>query len=167
MLSIEELDELLEDIRIRVLEANRRGTLKQLLQDMGMQDILRPTSTFESYREGKIVVIGDSEVKEDMLRSIAGKAGIDKNRLEFCLEYSETQKYNYKKLQYAPQYRVVLFGPVPHSVTGKGDSSSVITEMESQDAYPRVVRLCSNKTMKITKSNFKAAIEDLVEERYI
>lgn len=167
MLSIEELDELLEDIRIRVLEANRRGTLKQLLQDMGMQDLLQPTSTFESYREGKIVVIGDSEVKEDRLRSIAGKAGIDKNRLEFCLEYGEAQKYNYKKLQYAPQCRVVLFGAVPHSSTGKGDSSSVIAEMESNDTYPRVERLWSNNTMKITKSNFKAVIEKLVAEQYI
>lgn len=167
MLDIDELEELLDGIRIRVLEANRRGTLEELLTKMGMCDLIKPVSEFESYRDGKIVVIGASEAKEDVLTSIARKVGIDKAHFEFCLDYHEAQKYNYRKLQYASQYRVVLFGAVPHSAVGKRDGSSIITEMESCNGYPRIERLWSNGAMKITKSNFKAMLEKLLTEQYI
>ncbi len=167
MLDIIQLEELLDDIRIRVLEANRRGTLEDLLETMGMSDLLEPQNTYETYSDGKIVVIGGSEVKEDILRGIAAKAGVDKNRLEFCLDYQAAQKYNYSKLYYAPQYRVVMFGSVPHSTAGTNNSGSVIAEMENKEGYPRVVRLMSGDNLKLTKSNFKKAIEGLVNEGYI
>ena len=167
MLDSVQLEELLDDIRIRVIEANRRGELEALLERMGMVDLLEPEDKYETYRDGRIVVIGGSEVKEDLLRTIAGKAGVDKNRFEFCLDYNEAKRYNYSKLYYAPQYRVVMFGAVPHSTTGTGDSRSVIAEMENKEGYPRVVRLVAGDQLKLTKSNFKQAVETLVAEGYI
>ena len=167
MLDAIQLEELLDDIRIRILEANRRGTLADLLDALGMSDLLATEEKYETYSDGKIVVIGGSEVKEDVLKVIAGKAGLDKSRLEFCLDYDAAQKYNYSKLYYAPQYRVVLFGAVPHSSSGKGHSGSVIAEMENKEGYPRVIRLMAGDQLKLTKSNFKQAIEGLVAEGYI
>ena len=167
MLDTSQLEELLDDIRIRIIEANRRGTLEELLEKMGMSDLLEPEDKYETYSNGKIVVIGASDVKEDVLRTIAGKAGVDRNRLEFCLDYNDAQKYNYKKLYYAPQYRVVMFGAVPHSTIGTGDSGSLIAEMEHTKGYPRVIRLTAGDRLKITKSNFKKSIEGLVREEYI
>ena len=54
-------------------------------------------------------------------------------------------------------YRVVLFGPIPHSTSGKNDSSSVIAEMTSKEGYPRVEILSGSNELKITKSGFRKA----------
>ncbi len=75
--------------------------------------------------------------------------------------------FDARKMQYAPQYRIILFGPTPHSGYGKGDSSSIITELESSEAYPRVERLISGNELKITKSNFREKLQQLTEEDYI
>lgn len=168
VLDIIELEDLLDEITHRVTEANRNGTLEEILTALGMEDLIEQETFFESYKDGKIVVIGGGELKEDQLKMIAGKLGIDKRRIECCLDYEAAQKYNYNKLQYNSSYRVVLFGAVPHSSTGKGDSSSVVAEMEAHPSiYPRVARLTSNSALKITKSNFKEALANLLDEGYI
>lgn len=162
------LRELPDKITNALTTANRTGRLEELFELLNMTDLLRPTETLKTYKDGKIIVIGDAEVKEETLKAIAKSFNIDKERLEFCLDYEKAQKYDYRKLQYASLYRVVLFGPVPHSSTGKGDSSSVIADMEKrQDCYPRVVRLGNNLDLKITKSSFKKALAELKEENYI
>ena len=171
VLSANELEILMEDIIHEITEkvtfANRTDTLKELLAKWDLARLIKEEPAFESYSDGTIVVIGQSEVKESELRTIAKKAGV-KNEFEFCLGYYENQKYNYRKLMYAPTYRVVMFGPIPHSTTGKGNSSSVIAEMESKpDMYPRVVRLGREDELKITKSGFKKAIYQLLDEGYI
>ena len=167
MLDIEEIDELLDKIKDIVLEANRRRDLEQLLEKIGLQEYAQSPNQYDSYKNGKIVVIGESEIKPNVLLAVAKELGINKERFELCLDYESAQKYQYKKLQYCPSYRVVMFGPVPHSSKGKLDSSSTITEMESNDGYPRVVRLTSNNSMKITKTNFKEAVSKLLAENYI
>lgn len=168
MLGIEELEELLDEIRIKVTIANRDGSLPDLLKKLGIENtIQQPSPRFESYRSGKIVVIGENTVKESVLKKIAEDLGLDKNRFEFCLDYSEAQKYPYKKLQYSEKYRVVLVGAVPHSANCKGDSGSIIAEMENGDGYPRVERLCSSNELKITKSNFRETLQRLIDENYI
>lgn len=168
MLDVAELDELLEEIQKRVIEANRRDTLNELLECLGMSDLAKPVAPqFESYKDGKIVVIGQSEVKEDVLKVVAGKAGLNKNRFEFCLDYEEAKSYNYRKLQYSPIYRVILFGPVPHKTEGTADSSSVISEVENNEGYPKVVRIMAGNQLKITKTSFKQALDQLLDDGYI
>ncbi len=167
MLDYVELEELLDEIREKVTLANRTGNLDSILRALGMENWLKPAEGFESYKDGKIVVIGQTSVKEEELRIVAKKAGIGSSRFEFCLEYEATKTFQYSKLQYAPQYRVVLVGPIPHSSTGKADSSSVISKLESAEGYPRVVRLTNGKELKITKSNFKQALSALITENYI
>ena len=61
-------------------------------------------------------------------------------------------------MQYASNYSLVLFGPVPHSAKGKGDSESIIAEIEKQNGYPPVIRLEAGNELKITKNNFKKAL---------
>ena len=175
MLSIEELSELedtimevLPDKRTQILSrANRNGELEELLKLLGLSDLLGSEKHFETYKDGKIVVVGGTEVEEAVLTSIGKQLGIDKKRFEFCLDYEDVQKYDFRKMQYAPQYRVVLFGPTPHSGHGKGDSGSIIAEIEKSDAYPRVERLMSGQELKITKSNFRETLQKLIDEDYI
>lgn len=174
-MSIEELSEL-EDAIMEVLSdkitqiisrANRTGQLDDLLKLLGLSDLIGGGNRFDTYKDGKIVVIGATEVKEEVLGSIGKEFGIDKKRFEFCLDYKDAKKYDFRKMQYAPQYRVVLVGPMPHSGQGKGDSGSIIAEIEKSDAYPRVERLMAGQDLKITKSNFREMLQKLIDEQYI
>ncbi len=164
---IEELEEILEEIYAKVMEANRRDELDDLLVKWGFDDITTPAPIFESFKGGKIVVLGQSEVKESVLLAIANSLGIEKSRFEFCLDYDLVKKYNFRKLCCAPQYRVVLVGPMPHKTAGTGDSSSAIAEMEANRDYPRVVRLSGSNALKITKNSFRDALQTLIAEEYI
>lgn len=174
-LTIEELSDLEDKILMKLPEKitavlsklNRSGGLEEFLNTLDMADLLETQQEIYSYKDGKIVVIGGSEVKEEILLSIAKKLGLDKSRFEFCLDYKQIQKYDFKKMQYAPQYRVVLFGPSPHSGHGKGDSGSILAEVEKSPTYPRVERLVSGNELKITKSNFREMLKRLIEEEYI
>ena len=167
MLSVEELEELLDEISKRITLANRNGTLDELLGRLGMHDLVEPRSVYGD-KKGRIVVLGESSVDEKYLQITAGKLGLDKQRFEFCLDYDVLQKYNYRKLQYSDNYRLIMVGPMPHSAREKGDSSSIIAEMELHpEIYPRVVRLGADGHLKISKSDFKQKLEQLVREGYI
>lgn len=167
LLGIDEIEELLDEIRVRVLRANREGTLDQLLASMGMHDLIEVKAQ-PGNKNGKIVIIGASDVDEKYLLITAGKLGIDKSRFEFYLDYDAIQKYNFRKLQYSDKYRLILVGPMPHSTTGKADSSSVIAEMEKcQDMYPRIIRMGSGNELKISKTGFRDVLQELLEEDYI
>lgn len=175
VLNIEELSSLEDEImsalpdRITAIlsKVNRSGKLEELLELLGMEDLLEQEQDFYSYKEGKIVVVGGANVKEEVLLSIAKSLDLDKSRFEFCLDYKQIQKFDFKKMQYAPQYRLILFGPVPHSGYGKGDSGSIIAELEKSPAYLRVERLTSGNELKIIKSNFRDMLERMIKEDYI
>lgn len=167
MLDYEELEELIETITSMITVANRSGELEQLLKGWNLDHLILGSSVYATEKSGKIVVIGESEVKENVLRGLVKKYGINVNRFEFCLDYGAAKKYPYKKLRYNTNYRLVIFGPVPHSSSGKNDSTSVIAEMKNNEGYPRVEVLSSNREVKITKSNFKKLLEQLIDENYI
>ena len=97
MLSIEELsflqEELMNQLPAKIFEIvtrlNRTGDLEQLLQLLGMQELLGKNQRIESYKDGQIVVIGASNVSETKLAYAAQSLGISKDRLEFCLDYGK------------------------------------------------------------------------------
>ena len=167
MLDWEELEEVIDKITERVTLANRSGDLDDLLIAWGFEELASGPAPYETDKDGKIVVIGASEVKENVLSGIVKTLGLEKDRFEFCLDYDKAKTYQYNKLRYNPDYRLVLFGPVPHSSTGKNDSSSVIAEMKNHEGYPRVEVLSGNNAVKITKSNFRKTLSQLVAEQYI
>lgn len=106
MLSIEALSDLEEEILARFPEqiteiltrCNRNNELSSLLKMLQMEDLLEPENRFESYKEGKIVVIGGTKVNENVLLSIAKERGLSKDRFEFCLDYESAQKYGFWKI---------------------------------------------------------------------
>ena len=55
---------------------------------------------------------------------------------------------------------------MPHSGSGKGDYSSVISAIEAEEGYPPVVRLGSNG-LKITKSDFRSKLTEMIEMKKI
>lgn len=162
----EEIEEILDEIQKRVTFANRTDELDSLLKNWGLTEFISNEED-DRYKSGKIVVIAGSEVEERILVAICKEFNIGKDRLEFCLDYDKAQTYNYKKLRYNSAYSVVLFGAVPHSATGKGGSGSVVAELESQSGYPPIKRLMAGSELKITKSNFKNMIKELIDSNII
>lgn len=167
MLSVEELMELEDSIREELNEnltaaltrMNRSGDLEVFLQLLGMEHLIRQGSGYKVLKNGKIVVVGQSDIKAKELLSIAGKLGLEKGRFELHLSYEDAKSYNFRKLQWQPTYSLVMVGPMPHSGSGKGNYSSIISALESEEGYPPVVRLGSNG-LKITKSDFKMKLEE-------
>ena len=162
-----EIEDLLDAIRERVTRANREDRLDQLLASMGMLDLIE-SQPQPGTKDGKIVVLGSSRVKEKHLLKIAEELGIDKNRFEFCLDYDSIQRYEFSKLKFPDKYSLILVGPMPHSTTGTADSSSAIAEMENrQDLYPRIVRLHAGRKLKITEHGFQKVLESMLQNNYI
>ena len=167
MLDVDELEDVIDAVIEKITYANRTGELEELLEKLNLSNLVSKQSCYEPNRKGKILVIGESEVNENILNGIIKKLGIDKSRFEFCLDYNKAKTFNYKKLQYSPNYSVVIFGPVPHSTTGKHYSSSVIAEMKNNEGYPRLRVLSGNNAIKITKTNFRNTLIELKEKEYI
>lgn len=164
---LDEIESLTSQFRLRAIKANREGTIEKFLLETGFSDLIQPPPIYSS-KDGKIVVLGASELDEEHILMTAGKFGIDKSRIEMCLDYKGLQKYNYRKLQYTDKYRLVLVGPIPHSSVGMCDSSSVIAEMEKHpEIYPRVIRLTAGDKLKITKASLKGAFGTVLSEGYI
>ena len=97
MLNVEELFELEENIKeelddhltAALSRMNRSGQLEDFLRLLGMEHLLHKESEYEVYKTGKIVVIGQSDVKPEVLLSIAKQLGLDKKRFELYLEYED------------------------------------------------------------------------------
>lgn len=121
----------------------------------------------DSCKEGKIIIFGESSIKEREIYASLESVGILKNRVELRLGYDELKHYNFNNLQYNSAYRLILVGPMPHSTMGKGDFSSTIAKMEHTDGFTKVIRLRSNEQLKITKSNLKAVVREQMEEGYL
>lgn len=171
MLDTERLEDIIDAVTEKIYLANRTGNLESLLSEWGLQDLMMEEqyssdNFYDTHKDGTIVVIGASQVKEHDLFGIVKSLGLDKDRFEFCLDYKEIESYQFCKMQYNPNYRLVIVGPMPHSTSGKGESRSTISEMEKGNGYPKVIRLGSNE-LKITKTNFKQALQEQQAIDYI
>lgn len=89
-------------------------------------------------------MIGRSDVKAEVLLSIAKSLGLSKDRFELYLDYEDGKTFDFEKAHWKPQYALIMVGPMPHSGASKGDSGSVIAKIESTEGYPPVVRLGAN-----------------------
>lgn len=174
MLDYEELYELEDSIKSELDDyltaalsrLNRSGQLSEFLQLLGMEHLLNRVSGYEVHKCGKIVVIGQSDIKPEALFSVAKQLGLDKERFELHLEYKDAKTFNFHKMQWQPKYSLVMVGPMPHNGASKGDSGSIISALEAEDGYPPVVRLGSNG-LKITKSDFKDKLTEMIEKKII
>ena len=168
-LTVYELDDLLMVVRERIESgaldaafsvANRMGELEELLRLLGMGDLA--DSDGLPSRPMKVVVLGDSEVREDKLKSIVKRNGLSSRDFEFALGYEELKHFNFAKLRDSLSYLAVMVGPMPHSTPGKRDASSAIQEMKDHpDLYPPVIELRDSNGLKITNNSFGRGLSEL------
>lgn len=174
MLSYTEIDELERTIKAELpdkllgilTKLNRTGELDSFLSMIEMTEHTLTNKEYEVYKTGKIVIIGQSDVKAEVLLSIANKLGISKDRFELLLEYNDAKKYNFNKLQWDPTYCAVLVGPMPHSGKSKGDHGSILSAIENEQGYPPVIRM-GETSLKITKSQFRKKIVELIAKKIV
>ena len=157
------LGELEEQLRKRLtnnleqilVKLNREEKLEEFLALVGMKDLLGDDS-IDRPTDGKIIVIGESEIDKDKLLGIAKQLGFTKDRFEFHLEYDEAKRYDFNKTKWSWNYSCILVGPMPHSGKAKEDFSSIIVRLENEEGFPPCIRLGTNgSNLKITKTSFR------------
>lgn len=158
--------ELKENLTGILSTLNRTGQLEKLLDLLGLSRLLQADNSYHTLRSGTIIVIGQSDVGADVLAAVAKKCGIDKKRIEFYTEYEDAKTFNFGKTQWNPNYSLIMVGPMPHSTESKGDYSSVISAIENEEGYPPVIRMGKN-TLKITKSDFREKLENVIKDQLI
>lgn len=150
---------------------NRECRLKDFLELLKRDDLVSRyydySSSFFS-RTGKIVIIGNSNAKKDVLIQIAKEYNISANRLEMCLDYEAIKTYQFNKLKYNRDYCLIFAGAMPHKTTGSGNYSSAIQNIkQNYGKYPKLIEIGNGKLDNITKSNFKTALEYVVKNGYL
>ena len=155
-------DKLLEIIT----KLNRLGNLEDFLNLIGAENLLDEDQGYRPSPSGYIVVLGASEVKDEMLISVGKKLGIDKSKFKFITSYESAKKFEIGTMQYNSNFAAVICGPMPHKCSSTGDYNSVISRLEQEGGYPPVKKL-GERELHISKSNFKKALEELIQEHKI
>lgn len=155
----------------RIMAAYDGGTLVDYLNSVDMSSLLPKEIVWDNEaKNGKIIIIGSSSVKEKDIMGLFKAKGFSKDRIVLYLGYEEFKRFHYEELQYSMDVRLILAGPMPHSTQGKGNYSSTIAMMEQTEGYPKVVRLGADSnqaSLKITKTNISRAIDEELKEHYI
>lgn len=158
------LDEELLNILITL---NRNERLFEFLELMNHTDLIgKSNNQFVATTDQVIVVLGHPNIKaEDIIKTI-NKCGIEKDRVELHLDY-HLKGFNIDSLKYSFRHSLILVGPMPHSIKGKDDYSSVITRLETENGFPPVIRLTAENSLKITKTSIKNAINSALNSGII
>jgi hypothetical protein len=153
----------------RIHKANDEGNLWKLLNRYDMQELypLDNDNEFPTNPRGKILIIGHTKVKQKDIIGCTKDLGIEKNRLEIVTDYEGIKKYKFNHIQYNPNYRLILFGPSPHSGVSKENDSSIITTIENKDGYPKIKRLTDGHALKISTTSLKEALIEEIADGYL
>lgn len=122
---------------------------------------------FETNPKGKILIIGESSLAVKHIQGVLKSLDIPKERVELVLDHKAAKSYHYSHLQYNTNYRLILMGPIPYSTEDERNSLSIITEIETQPGYPKVIKLSDNHKLKITKTSLKNALINEINSGYV
>lgn len=137
--------------------ANENGTVDELMEEYGVT--LEESALPINPRTSKILVVGELAGTKNEYIMRAKKLHIPESNIEFESNYEKLNRLNLAKLEYSDTYSDIIFGPVPHSMMGKGKDSSIITKMEKEsNKYPRVTRATANGELKLSITSFSRAI---------
>jgi len=142
---------------------NRIGEVDKFLEQIEYPSKINKPK-YNAKKTSKILIVGESEINENVIRAIFKDVGISRDRIETVLGYEKANKYDFINIQWNDKYGAILLGPIAHCTTSKANASSTISEIENCEGYPPIRRLISNKVLKITKSNLKTTLNLLIEE---
>lgn len=146
----------------RIIGSRSYAELKAYLELIDLEELVPTIDNFEP--NGDVYILGDLKIRDNDISGIFKELSIDAERVKIIKGYDELKNQNFNKFQYDSSIRLILVGPMPHSMKGKGRYSSMITRMETEDGFPRVVRLGTEGTLRVTKSNLKKALSKEIQE---
>ncbi|MCJ7603916.1 MAG: MGMT family protein [Desulfobulbaceae bacterium] len=108
-----------------------------------------------------ILIIGASQIGKQVIRDIAQECGVDKNDLEFKLDYIRNT-FDINRLQNNSTYRCVFVGPNAHKMTGLDGYNNLIARLREDEGFPPYFELRTMAgELRITKESVKKAFSDL------
>ena len=142
--------------------AQENGTLDEFIEKYG---IVTEKFDIPVNKRMKILVIGRLAGNlNDYIMNAKKKLGLSSDVFQFETDYDRLTNYNAERLRYSNTYSDIICGPIPHSVKGKGDNSSIISMIEnSPREFPNLVKASANESLKISVSGF---IESIRKTRY-
>lgn len=156
-----------DEISTILLKLNRSEQLGTFLSLLGHSELMEKNNNgYVQLTNKKILVLGEASISaNDVIKTITS-FGILKDRIELHLGY-KPNGLNIDKIKYCLDYSMVLVGPMPHSMEGKAEYSSIISRMEKEAGFPPVKRLMAGNELKITKTSIKDAIRNALDRGYI
>lgn len=154
------------DLTMILTRLNSKGLIYEFLDMIGQNHLLGGNNYSSVNHNGKILVLGGTDVSPNVLLGIAKKLNIDPNRFEFCLGYDEAKRFDNTRLKGSNKYAVIIVGPMPHKTVGTYGYSSAITAMERDGGYPPVLR-AGNNELKLTKTSFRECLLNCIDNHYI
>lgn len=146
--------------------------LKRFIQDEGItgsRESNKDTADKHGHdvlgRNGKILILGASQVDENVMLAIAKKEfGFDKNDIEFEIDYNKVVS-RAGRIQIDGRYKGIIFGCCPHKVAGLGDWTSIIEKIHAHDdSIISVDARCKAGGLKVTKESYRTALRSVVSK---
>lgn len=158
-----EIDRLHRLLKEQITTANRTNRLMEDVFNRYALPIKLQENRLPYFYDSKILVLGDSRVNMNDLKKSIEEHKLDMDQFDFRLEYDKSNNFDLTKLKGNINYKAVLVGPTPHKVKGDMKASSGLQEMKNnKDLYPTIIELRnSHNDLKITKTSFDKALEDL------
>lgn len=136
-----------------------------LLEKYGLNNLIPESAPyfFDTQKNGNIIMFGDTSIKIDDIYGCLKSLGISKKRFEH-VSYADMTNYDLRNLEYNNTYRLILIGPMPHSIKGKGEYASGIEWLVNNQNIAKTIKF---DNLKITKTSFKKAIKAEIESGYL
>lgn len=149
----------------RIIGARSVSELRSYLKSIGLEELTPEIDNFQP--SGDIYILGNLRIKDNIVYQIFKSSSVDVSRVKIVKGYDEFKRYNFNRFQYDTSIRLIFVGPMPHSTRDRGEYSSVISKMEMEEGFPKIVRLGTEGSLKVTKTNLKEAIAKEIELKYL
>ena len=164
MLGVDELTELFDTIYDKLMQeltiANRtsKEEVERVLDKYGLKINKEDTNPYIDLRNAKILIVGNLNFRERDIPGLCKSINMDYERLDF-ISYDDATNYDYENLRFSNKYSDVIFGATPHKGGGIGNSSSIITYLESNKSeFPNVIRAELSNDLGLSKTSLKNAL---------
>lgn len=153
---VEILDKIYQKLVKEITEAYEEKRLSEVLKKYGFENEKENNYFAQGNR---ILVIGQPVVPKEILNGVAKSLGINKNDIDYELDYEKLPSFNFGKLRYTSPYTDILVGPMPHKVKDIENYSSFLSMAEANpEDFPNVIRLETSNELKITKESFRKGL---------
>ncbi len=152
------------EITTRLLAQNK---LEDFLRQIGRSDLITEATDSREpiVKSKKIAVYGErpNGCSERDLKEAAKMVGLeDTSCLELHLEYKDAKKADFERYRNNSDYCAIFIGAIPHSGRSMGDYNSVLSMLQHEEGFPKVIELRdSTGKLKLSTSTLQVGIAKL------